>query len=116
MHDTERLSGDQITHEASGTNGHSKAQPMKVAPYFCPPNVDPFTTVECSDPRRRAAFFNHLFDPKMTRGHGRHLWQVGHDQDLVVRREIGEELGKGGRRRAAQARVHLVEKKTHAAC
>jgi len=45
MHETERLSSEQLTHEA---NGHETNQPqaMKVAPYFCPPSVDPFTTVD----------------------------------------------------------------------
>ncbi len=52
MHHTERFAGDKLAQEAHA-NGHAKPQAMKVPPYFCPPNVDPFTTVEW-EPRTAA--------------------------------------------------------------
>ena len=45
MHETERLMSNRLSQEANG-HGTAKPQAMKVSPYFCPPNTDPFTTVE----------------------------------------------------------------------
>ena len=50
----------------------------------------PVTPLESGDPRRRTTFFEHLLNPKMTGGRGRHLRQVRHYQNLVVRCEVGQ--------------------------